>query len=345
MIRDGEQRHLRRMLDPAILLLIAAISIGLALAARAGLFGLPLALILVSWFFKYCYALLDDVAFGAVEPPVLSIEMVNPVAQRPTGQLVIVLAAYAATLWTDGWMEGALIAFCALSAPASIAILGASGNFMQAVNPLAWLTVMRALGRYYLLLLLIAAAAVLIVVWTATSSVWLAAKLAIVQFVILGAFNAIGATLYECRDRLDLEVLRSPERSAERAQTERVRLCARMLDEVYADARVHKYAAMEATAARWLDSASREELRREALHILTTVAAWNDARALAAMAALCIIRLYDARLIREALEAWELTLNHDPAFRLTPPEKAAALAELSTLAGKRALARKIALRE
>ena len=50
--------------------------------------------------------------------------MVSPVAQRPLGQLVIGLAVYAATLWTDGWLRNAILIFCIAAAPASVAILG-----------------------------------------------------------------------------------------------------------------------------------------------------------------------------------------------------------------------------
>lgn len=334
--------HARRMLDPAILLLIAAISCGLALASQAGLFGLPLALILVSWFFRYCHALLDDVAFGAQAAPVLSMEMVNPVAQRPTGQLVIVLAIYALSLWIEGWLQIALLTVCALCLPASIAILGASGKFMQAINPWAWFTVIRALGGYYLGVLAIVSVCALLIVGVTQLDVWLVMRLAIMQFAVLGIFNAIGAALYERRNELDLDVLRSPERMQEREHDERVRARARVLDDIYAHIRAKKYAQLAPALNQWFAEASREQLREDALEMMRAAQTWNDARATAAMADALILRLYDARLIAEALEAWELTLNANPSYRLMPEEKAAALAELAGLAGKRGLARRIA---
>jgi hypothetical protein len=335
-------RHLRRMLDPAILLLIAAISLGLALARFAGLFGLPLALILISWFFKYAYALLDDVAHGVDEAPVLSMEMVNPLAQRPAAQLAICLGAWALTHWTDGGVRVAFIALLALTLPASVAILGASGKVLQAVNPLALWTVMRALGAYYAGVLALIGVGGLLAWWILALPVWLVFKLAVVQFVVLAIFNAIGAALYEHREQLDLEVLRSPERSQQRSEGERARDRARMLDEIYALVRVRKYAEASATLKPWLDAASRDELRVDAAEILQRAMSWNDRQALATIASLCIGRLHDERLIGEALDAWERALNQDPSFRLAPAEKAAALGELSSLAGRRALARKIA---
>ena len=53
--------------------------------------GIFLGLLLLSWFFKYCFILLDAIVTGAHEPPVLSIEMVNPVdEQRPLAQALLI---------------------------------------------------------------------------------------------------------------------------------------------------------------------------------------------------------------------------------------------------------------
>ena len=337
------------MLDPAIFWLIAAISVGLTLAglgrflgSMVALLGLPAALMLTSWFFKYAYALLDDVAHGLDEAPVLSMEMVNPLSQRPAAQVLICLGAWAVTLWTDGGVRAAFIALFALSLPASVAILGASGKFLQAVNPLALWTVMRALGLYYLGILALIVAGGSLVWWIAALPLWLVLKLAVVQFIVLAIFNAIGAALYERREQLDLDVLRSPEASQQRSENERTRARTRMVDDIYALVRVHKYAGVSATLTAWFDATSRDELRVDAAEILQRAMSWNDLRTFSVITPLCIVRLHDARLIGEALDAWESALDHDPAFRLTPPERAAALSELSGLAGRRALARKIA---
>jgi hypothetical protein len=45
----------------------------LSIAAKAGLFGLPLALILTSWFFKYAYILFDHTVRGFDESTPLCI--------------------------------------------------------------------------------------------------------------------------------------------------------------------------------------------------------------------------------------------------------------------------------
>ena len=78
--------HLRRPLRPAPLLLIVAFAYFSHLPLVRGLLGLPLRLIVLSWFLKYAFVVLDTAARGLGEPPVLSLEMVNPLdEQRPLG--------------------------------------------------------------------------------------------------------------------------------------------------------------------------------------------------------------------------------------------------------------------
>ena len=58
--------------------LLIVFSVLLSLASRAGLMGIPMALILTSWFFKYAYILFDHTVRGFDEPPTLDIQMLNP---------------------------------------------------------------------------------------------------------------------------------------------------------------------------------------------------------------------------------------------------------------------------
>src|SRR6516165_7004475 len=74
------------------LLLLGTFTLGWALVAKAGFLGIPMGLILLSWFSKYCFVLLDSITAGSETPPVLSVEMVNPIdEQRPVTQAAIVV--------------------------------------------------------------------------------------------------------------------------------------------------------------------------------------------------------------------------------------------------------------
>jgi hypothetical protein len=58
---------------------VIAFALLLTVAAKAGLFGLPVAFILTSWFFEYAYILFDHTVWGFDEPPGLDIQ----IAQSP----------------------------------------------------------------------------------------------------------------------------------------------------------------------------------------------------------------------------------------------------------------------
>src|ERR1700688_2271101 len=101
----------------------------MSIAAKAELAGIPLALILVSWLFKYAYVLFDHVVRGVDEPPALDITMVNPLkAQRPIGQIIILAAVGALaklTAVTPSPIAARLLAAAALFfLPAPRPILG-----------------------------------------------------------------------------------------------------------------------------------------------------------------------------------------------------------------------------
>src|SRR6202142_3944898 len=125
----GFLRYLLLPAQPVGLLFIAVLTLGFALCSAAGLFGLPILVILLSWLFKYGYVLLEQVAHGAREPPVLAIERLNPASeQRPLAQLAIVIVIYlglrAVATHIGITLSLALEGLALAALPASIAVLG-----------------------------------------------------------------------------------------------------------------------------------------------------------------------------------------------------------------------------
>ena len=122
------------------LALVLTFTLGLELAIHAGYGGWLLGFMLMSWFFKYCFILLDAIVTGATEPPVLSIEMINPInEQRPLGQALLIAGGGALSYALGqlvgpalGWLTAALLL---LLLPASIATLGLTGNLLRAAWP------------------------------------------------------------------------------------------------------------------------------------------------------------------------------------------------------------------
>ena len=333
--------HLRRLFDPTLLLLVAVFTVGLRLALAAGLFGIPLALLIVSWLFKYAYALLDDVAHGITKPRVLSLEMVNPMEQRPLAQLAIcglAVMAVRAVGGTPGMLLGA--AFAA-ALPASVTILGASGSVFQAINPIALARVIAGLGRYYLVVL--ASVAVLATgAWAlGIAGAPIAVQFAFGLFAILAVFNVIGAALYERRAVLDIATVHSPEQTLERTERARLRERSRLVDELYVLVRAHKYADLAAPLERWLADLDAAHLAEDARALVAAACSWGDARALAVIARAVIARLHVARLRTDALDALEAALEADATFHLKRGLESLELAELAAAAGRRPLARRI----
>ncbi len=135
----------------------------LSMAAKANFVGIPLALLLASWFFKYAYILFDHTVRGFDEPPTLDIQMMNPFdEQRPLGQVAILGLIYGAVKLAESYL-GAAVAVgiaivAALLVPASAGVLGLEGNIIKAANPLEWVRVVRGLGWLYGAVLLVIAA-------------------------------------------------------------------------------------------------------------------------------------------------------------------------------------------
>ncbi len=122
-------------------MLMIVFALVLTVAEHAGAFGIPALAILGSWFFKYAFAVLDNVLEGRPDPPVLSYEMVDPLQQRPLGTLLLVAVFYFVT----GLLQPRLGAEVVLALrlmlvaviPAMLVAMSVSGQFMDALNPIA----------------------------------------------------------------------------------------------------------------------------------------------------------------------------------------------------------------
>ncbi len=76
-------KYLRIPLQSSVMLMIICFAALATLGERAGLIGLPLPLILISWFFKYTFVLIVHIVDGGPESPVLSTDMAGVFEQRP----------------------------------------------------------------------------------------------------------------------------------------------------------------------------------------------------------------------------------------------------------------------
>lgn len=235
-------RYLAVPARPVPLVLVVVFSVGLTFASFGGLLGLPLLLILWSWTFKYGFITFDAVSRGFSEPPVLSLEMVNPVnEQRPLGMLAIVLVFFGATLWLQKWVGpvavGVLRMIALVLLPASVAALAVTGRLLDAVNPKLLFTFMLRLGRDYVLLLVVIVAIAVLNNYIETLPLWDVIDQMLSLYALFAIFSLMGGMVYERRDELGVDAWEAPERTAERDEKAERRAFDRELDAIYSHVR------------------------------------------------------------------------------------------------------------
>ncbi len=343
-------RHLLVPWRPAPLLLVAAFTAGLALAARAGLVGILPAFLFVSWFFKYCFVLSDAMIAGEEEPPVLSVEMVNPLdEQRPLVQAVIIAAGWGLASFAGakfGTAAGALTGGTLLAAlPASVAVLTLSGNPFRAVWPVDMAALVRGMGRDYAWILLATLGCGTVLYGLARAAFPLSVTLAVAQLAFLTLFALLGGAVHENRFALGIPTRTRAERRAERDLQEHTTERKRMLDRSFAHLRLGRAADAWAEIEQWIARHCPDSIQggprahEEYPALIESASQWSDPRIADRLASDYLARLLARRENGKALEILERRLAANPQFRPEPAARAARLRELAALAGKRALSR------
>jgi len=342
-------RYLAIPLRMAPLLLIGTFSLLLILAAKAGLFGIPLGLIILSWFTKYSFVLMDHLAEGVVEPPVLSIEMVNPVSeQRPMIMLLLTIGLFYVSDAASYWIgrQGGLVLLIAVGAilPAIVAVQGATGTVVQSLNPRRVLGLIgRLRGDYVLILGFIA------LVWlffrVVLESAFGAAlpmilRVALLMYAWLAVFSLIGGVLFERRLEIGLDDVHTPEGvdpgdCENKTPDERAR--DKELDRIYAEWRGGAHAnAWKSVLV--LVGQSKDELT-ELRWLYQRAAQWPDGRLAERLARELLPRLLGKRMTGEALDVTRERLRKNPQFRPAGSADLLTLVHLARAAGDRATAR------
>lgn len=330
---------------PTSLMLVATFSVVMTFflrtATSAGAFGIAALLVvfmLNTWVLKYCFVLVEQLADGATEPPVMDADMVSPFETRPLTQ-AIVIAAGATLCWKIGGTAGLVVAAGLLLAlPAQIALISMGENVFRAMNPLAWLRVIRGLGPMYVLLLAVLALAVIVSVFIGriTQSTFL--KVAVLLLTEVGFFGLIGSAIWLRRRQLGYEPSRSPERTAERAEAERIKARARMMDEVFEQARIGKHVDATAPLARWLRDLDAEYAVRDAMHVAEQALKWQLPLALNPIGSTLIRHLLRFGRPDAALSVYALFRQQSPRFTMDSAPDLRTLADYADSVGKTELA-------
>ena len=341
-------RYLLMPFHAAPLMLVVALTILWSLFIEFGkLFGIPADFILLSWFFKYCFALLDAIIAGHKDLPVMSVEMLNPVdEQRPLLQAIIVSLGFIASWWvyhSIGPVAGlGLGAVLLIALPATVALLAMSDSWVHAVSPLAIGRVVKGLGLNYagvLAIILGGALAILIVVLNLDSLLLI---LAIAQFCLLAMFCFIGGAIFERRVELQLDTRSHDERVAERDERHHAIARAAVLDRTYALLRLKRRSEAWANLQAWMHKHCPEAHPFTEYHLLQqATCAWDEP-----VIGDQVTNEYLGKLLANgetgvALEALQLRMNSNPGYYPQGQAYATRLTELVTLSGRKALSRQL----
>ena len=339
-------RYLLLPLRSAPLFLIVLFSGVLGFASVAGFFGIPLGFILLSWFFKYSFVLLDSATEGATEPPVLSVEMINPVdEQRPLVLLLIAVGIYflsdAASHWF-GPVTGSLAGLAAVAiVPAIVGVQGASGSVLQSFNPFVVIgLIARLRGDYVLILvcmLLLAGLSRAIVAWPAMAEVPTVVRIALLMYFWLAAYALIGGVLFTRRFDIGLEAAQAPEQKEARDNRDLQRERNLKIDRIYAEWRGGAKANAWKTVTALVDGSDEpvEELRW--LH--ERAGRWPDPGLANRLARELLPKLLAAKHFGEALDVTQARVKADPNFRPENSSDLLTLIRLARDAGDRPTAR------
>jgi len=325
-------RHLLRPTRGGAAGVLIVFAVLLSLCVKAGIAGIPLGLLLISWFFKYAYILFDHTVRGFDEPPTLDIQMLNPVnEQRPLAQVAILGLIYLAVKFAEhsiGPTVATVITITALLLlPASIAILGLDGNVFKAAYPVAWVRMVWGLGPMYALVLAVIGGYSLLIWFLARWELWLPLQFAIFMFCVLSIFSFLGGALYERRHELGLEVWASPELTKAKLDTEELRQSEQQVTEAYGQMRAGSHTRAWELLQAWLGARGHAPEDYRWLH--GRVASWGDPRYVTRLTEDHVDRLLTLKRTGEALDVVAQRLAKDASFR---PKSAAATLQIARMA-------------
>lgn len=333
--------YLRVLLVPfqaTTLILVAVFSLLFSVFDLAGFYGVIASLLIQVWVLKYCYVLIEHLAEGAMEPPVMSSDMLSPFETRPWLQLALVVLGATLCLAIGG-AAGAVLGVLLLALlPASIAVLGFGEPFYEAVNPVTLLRVVRGLGPLYLALLVAMVVYAAIGVFVVDSGVWRIGVHAVHLLCELSFFSLIGGCMYLRRRQLGYEPIHSPERTAQKEENERIKLRARMVDEVFQLARVGRQVDATAPLANWLRDLDAERACRDSYYIAEQMLRWGNPAALNTIGSTLIRHLLRFGRPDAALAVFERLRSTTAEFTMDSAADLRTLAEFAESLGRDELA-------
>jgi hypothetical protein len=328
-------------LQPAGTLTLLFLGVVLTILLKEGLLAIVPLIILMSWYFKYSFALLDDVVVGHYEAPVLSVEMIMASLGevRLLLPLILVIAAFfagGAGRYFIGKLGAAVLGVLMLAClPVVLAVQGWTGRLAHSLNPHSCARMVRALGSDQLW---VTGCTLAIVALTTALPDWIPGvprplRISLALYCWLAVLSVVGGAVFANRQRLGehiaLIIPQELDTAAQDLQTQRQR----WLDLVYGAWRAN------ARDQAWKLVLERIEHHADPLPELRWLyersTAWQSPLFSNRVAQEMVSQLLRADREGEALRSVRERLALDPAFRPRAAEDAQRLAQLAQRWGDR----------
>ena len=342
--------YLARAFSLSSLMFVVLASALMAVAFKVGLFGIPLFLIMLTWFFRYGLLMMEYVAWNGAEAPVLEVEMLNPLEQTKSGILLFITGVffaiyYGAQYWSYQLLGTRVVGvFVGLAAvgllPAIAAVQVAKDRALQALNPLDWFHLIRWMKSDYLLvlgcILVYWLFAYIMLVTPLGEHVPLFFQIALLMFGWLAVLALLGGGIRERRisDPDDSPVERFDEGPSQQdIERERERKIDRIYGEWRSGAQKNAWQTLMREAEESGDPIG--ELR----WVLERVARWDEPRLLNRIVQELVPRLVAISRFGEAINLTRQRLAADPTYRPVSATETLRIARIARDGGDRPTAR------
>ncbi len=329
----------------ASLILIAFTSILFSIGWSTPAFGAPLMIIMLTWLLKFGLVMVEHIVYQVIGKPVLAIEMLNPVEQKRSLVLLVLVGVFVFGIFAVrrvlGNTGGALVALVAVTLlPAAVAVQTLSDSARSGLDIRKWFAVIRWLNFEYLRIVLCIALvwllAVILVLGPPNKILPLFVRVALIMFGWLSVHALLGGAILELRlakpddmpiERMELEV--SPEEIERRREHQ--------LDTIYGEWRGGARKNAWQTLLRRV--AEAEDPIGELRWLHERIVRWEDPTLSCQIVQELVPRLVAIERYGEAIAITREQLAADAEFRPKTADETLRLARLARDGGDRPTAR------
>jgi len=329
----------------ASLILIALTSILISVGWWARIFGAPLMIIMLTWFLKYGLVMVEHIAWQVEGKPVLSVEMLNPVEQKKSFVLLIVVVVFSFMIVGArsllGNVGGTIVGLAAVALlPAAVAVQTVSDCARRGFNVRAWIAVIRWLRFDYARLLvgivIVWLLAIVLLLGPPSEMLPLFIRVAIVMFGWLSVLALLGGAILERRladpDDTPLEKV---EREVSPEDTERRR--EHQLDSIYGEWRSGAQKNAWLTLMRFVEGSNDPIGELRWLH--ERVLRWHQPTLSTRIAQELVPRLLTVSRYGEAIATTRRQLQEDSDYHPSTADETLRMVRVARDGGDRSTAR------